>query len=209
MAMLIFRIAFALQQIITDYRVGIYYASLTHDGWGMIKDILHFPKYQTNHVTEKVEEILRNNYGPNVEITHDLITYYIKESVAVKRDFIKKFEDNLYIEFFYRELLNLPDNNYDNPEMRAAPVFFYVGDESQALLEKKAALMGVDFSHHTLTLASYLMTMLVDMLKITEPNPQPAAVSRSLNALFYKNKVEPGTPSDGSAPAPTVLRSAL
>jgi len=209
MAMLIFRIAFALQQIISDYRVGIYYASLTHDGWGMIKEILHFPKYQTNHVTQKVEEILRNNYGPNVEFTHDLMTCYIKESVAVKRDFIKKFEDNLYIEFFYRELLNLTDNKYDNPEMRAAPVFFYVADESQTLLEKKAALMGIDFSKHTLTLAGYLLTMLVDMLKITEQNPQPAAVSRSLNALFYKNKVESGIPSDGSAPAPTVLRSTL
>lgn len=209
MALLAFRIAFSLQQILPEYRIGVYYASLTHDSWGMIKDILHFPKYQTSIVTQRVHEVLHDTYGMNVNLTHDLMTCYIRESVSVKREFIKKFEDNLYIKLFYQEFLNLPDNKRDNEEMRAVPVFFYVGDESQALLEKKAGLMGVNFSQHTLTLARYLLAMLVDMLRITEENLQPAAVSRSLNALFYRNRVEPGIPSDASSLLPQVPRSTL
>ena len=204
MAVLAFRIGFALDKILPGFKIGNYYAALTHDSWGMIKDILHFPMRQTRVINNRVREVTQITSDGKIQITHDLLTCYYKESVAVKRSFTKKFDDNPFIRFFYREFLNLPPNTYENDEMRAVPVFFYVADESEALLSKKAGLMGVNFSQHTLELAGFFMALLVDMLNIKTPNPTPSTLSRSMNALFYCDIDKPGNPPNIGESAPII-----
>ncbi len=183
MSLLAFRLAFALQMLNPEQAVGIIFSAIHYNSYRMIKDLLHFPKFQPDHVNGKIFNLIIKIFKESSSFHHDLLMCYLDEDTMVKEAASNHTAD-LGEEFFYQHLLNMQDAK---TSARGAPVLFYVGDDSFRKLQFAMAASGINFADHLGHLANAL-----GIYQGATPGAAPGIISFSQSShLFWFNKKLP------------------
>lgn len=192
MPLLAFRPAFALQAIFPDKRIAIFFNAIHYNSYRTIENLLHWPKYQSPHLKGLVELILQKVFKDNLDnlfYVHNLLSCYVKDKIKVKGKYYIKDKNNIMQKHFYERLLKFINNV---PEYaRAAPVLFYVGDDSFYKMGSLLSQMGVDFYAHIKHFSDQFMVFIKNSArKAPVENKQKFFIKKS-SSLFFKNMSEP------------------
>ena len=189
-SLLAFRFAFGILLSSSKFIVGVYFSALHYNSYRAIKDLLHFPKYQSDHIHPLIDELLKALpcYGESVEdmlrqkkCFIDNLTFYFKEQFKVKGGVKLSGDPNQL--FFYRNLQGF--ENGIPTSARSTPVFLYAGDELFLQLRQQAGILGIDFGEHITNFARLLNVF--DFNFLEEINFKRLLRS---NMIFWKLKEE-------------------
>lgn len=157
MKLLIFRFAYCLQILLDNHHVLVFLSALHYNSYRLIKNHLHFPKYQPQYIEEIVKEILKIIFHGDFQYVHnadDVQKCYIIESLRVVESKTATERADIMRDFYLNHILGL-NKSPQAAGSRSVPVLYYVSyfDYTELLLLCRL-LLNIDFKQHTIDLAN-------------------------------------------------------
>jgi hypothetical protein len=210
MSLLAFRLAYCLQQLAPERKVGVLFFSNHFNSYKMLmpKDIsdnafLNFPMYQSTHVVQLVKEFVDFLYEGKAKLHHDNFACYIKEKkpLKVSGSYHSKHPD-IYEDFFYKDIQGHDADFSDGPHV--TPVVFLVEDHSFKKLSRLCSSLGIHFGDHINKLSTLVSPFLQQYTGLNQANKKTLSKN---NYLFWFN--ESIASDTNSSEHSTTLRSCL
>lgn len=186
MPLLSFRNAYSLQALNTNLKVAVFYSAIHYNSVVLSERFLTFPKYQPEHVVPLVKDILKEVYGDDV-MFHDDMTCFIRENLRVKG---ANYEtgNNLLQKLYIRHILGIPEKTSpDDIPTRAAPILFYIGDDSLHEMQNLLKILGADFNGIMLKMAGLMVPFVKHLIPINGSSKEISSIKNDYVFWFDKN----------------------
>lgn len=185
MSLLAFRLAFAMQLLSPGLTLGVFFCAVHDNSYRMVKDLLHYPKYQPHSMNILMDDILQEVFKGDASLYHDTITCFTEDDVRLKDCENANTKKDIIEKIFYQYILGI--NSAPTGKTRAAPVLFYVGDDSFHRLESMLrSTIRVNFSGHIQQLARALHAWMPGCMSSANVSAQ---LPRS-DSLFWQQRRE-------------------
>lgn len=154
MDFLVYRLVAAIKHGVDNKKIGFLGGAITPNGYRLVHEFAHYPKYQPDHMHQLLDDILRKVYkSDDLKLFRNGITCFTEEKVSVKVN--RKEKLDIHERFFYEYLLGI-DINSTQENNRAAPILFLIENKSFYRMNEGFLKFGINFQEHTLELAKRL-----------------------------------------------------
>ncbi len=154
------RPAYALQLLLPDYKVGIFFSAVHYNSYRMVRG-LNYPMHQPEWMEPLILALLKFVYQGQPDFVHDVMTCYVKENIKVKGAESIRPTSDIWQKFFYKYILGRVFENEKDP--RSAPVLYFVDDENYEKLEATCLDMGIHLLDNIVKMAVSMQQFMADL----------------------------------------------
>lgn len=176
---LLFRPAFAIQQMAPDKIVGIFYNAIHVNSYLLAANTIHFPKFQTPKKVELIRNVVHMIYKNSAHFYDDgTMRCYIEENQPVNIADAKAPKNDLIHQYYHHEIL-------DNDNNRGAPFYCEVSADFCQQLDSSLSRLNMNFSREVNPFSYHLKIVLPDL---KSPSSIQFTGYRDAKLSFFHNK---------------------
>lgn len=187
MALLEFRLAYAMQVLSNQHDVAVFYTAIDPSGYKQAKDHLAMPRHQPPDMDDKMHKILSRVYHGSYQYHHNGSMCYVLDDASAKAGGFTGSKTDFTHQYVFENMLGSKTKD-KNGKTRGVPVLFYIGDENYIKQSQMAEQIGVNFTDHILKLSSAIRRILQPYMGSTfhQGAPNLGRVYKRADLLFWK-----------------------
>lgn len=186
MALLEFRLAYAMQVLSNQHDVSVFYTAIDPSGYKQAKDHLAMPRHQPPDMDEKMHKVLSKVYHGSYQYYHDGSMCFVLDDASANVGGFTGSKTDLTHQYVFENMLDSTTKEASG-KTRGVPVLFYIGDENYIKQSQIAEQIGVNFTDHILRLANAMRHVVSPYTgQACHSAPNLGRVYKRTDLLFWK-----------------------